>query len=69
MMLQQAELLKDSGDSARLNGLMCPGAADWLNALPSRSLALQLSDDEFRIAIGFDLAHQSVHHTSALVAI
>ena len=55
MMLQQAELLKDSGDSNRLNGLMCPGAADWLNALPSRSLALQLSDDEFRIAIGFRL--------------
>ena len=55
MMLQQAELLKDSGDSARLNGLMCPRAADWLNALPSRSLALQLSDDEFRIAIGFRL--------------
>ena len=55
MMLQQAESLKESGHVARLNGLMCPGAADWLNALPSRTLALQLTDDEFRIAIGYRL--------------
>ena len=55
MTLQQAESLKESGHVARLNGLVCPGAADWLNALPSRTLALQLTDDEFRIAIGYRL--------------
>ena len=54
-MLQQAESIKGSGHVARLNGLVCPGAADWLNALPSRTLALQLTDDEFRIAIGYRL--------------
>ena len=35
-----------------MNALVCPGAADWLNALPSRTLALH---DEFRIAIGYRL--------------
>ena len=55
MMLQQAESLKESGHVAGMNGLMCPGAADWLNALLSRTLALQVTDDEFRIAIGYRL--------------
>ena len=46
---------KNPEENTRLQGLMCPGAGDWLNALPSLALCLQLDDEEFRIAMGFRL--------------
>ena len=48
-------LEKNPEENTRLQGLMSPGAGDWLNALPSRALCLQLDDKEFRIAMGFRL--------------
>ena len=50
--------LQDSAldiDKARLQGVLCPGASDWLNALPSRTLCLNLNDAQFRIAVGLRL--------------
>ena len=35
---------------ARLQGVNCRGAGDWLNALPSNLFGLCLQDDQFRIA-------------------
>ena len=46
---------KNPEENTRLQGLMCLGAGDWLNALPFRALCLQLDDEEFRIAMGFRL--------------
>jgi len=40
----------DAADVARLHGVACPGAGAWLNALPSSTLGLLLSAEEFRIA-------------------
>ena len=37
---------------ARLQGVNCRGARDWLNALPSNPFGLCLQDDQFRITCG-----------------
>lgn len=42
-------------DKARLLGCACPGSGDWLNALPSNTLGLCLTDDSFRVACGLRL--------------
>ena len=48
MMIQQAELLRETEHASSLNGLP-PGAADWLNAFPSRTLELQITANEDQI--------------------
>jgi hypothetical protein len=40
---------------SRLRGCCAPGAGDWLNAIPSGSLGLRLTDDQFAVAVGFRL--------------
>ena len=40
---------------ARLQGVNCRGARDWLNALPSNPFGLCLQDDQFRITCGIRL--------------
>ena len=56
-MLHQSECLlrENPADKSRIKGLLCQGASDWLNALPSRTLSLQMNDEEFRIAVGYRL--------------
>ena len=52
------EDLYDAGsdsDKARLSGVSCTGASDWLNAIPSRTLCQNLSDSQFRVAVGLRL--------------
>lgn len=47
----------------RLLGCSSPGSGDWINALPSESLGLKLSDDQCRIAIALRLGAKlsSIH--------
>ena len=47
-MIQQAELLRETEHASSLNGLR-PGAADGLNAFPSRTLVLQITANEDQI--------------------
>jgi hypothetical protein len=39
-----------SKELARFRGTTCPGSGDWLSALPSSNLGLELSDDAFQIS-------------------
>ena len=40
---------------ARYKGVSCNGSGDWLNALPSSNLRLEMSDDCIRISAGLRL--------------
>jgi hypothetical protein len=42
-------------DRARLYGCICRGSGDWINSLPSNSLGLCLTDEQFRISCGLRL--------------
>ena len=54
---QVSQFLQEAtaSDAARLHGAACKGASDWLNAMPSRSLGLHMSDEQLRIAVSFRL--------------
>ena len=55
---RQAALLEQHNDAAniaRIHGVACPGAGAWLNALPSTTLGLLMSAEEFRIATALRL--------------
>ena len=54
---QVSQFLQEAtaSDAARLYGAACKGASDWLNAMPSRSLGLHMSDEQLKIAVSFRL--------------
>ena len=56
--LERLYLATDSQTISRLEGCRAPGAGDWLNALPSGTLGLRLSNEQFSIAVGLRLGAQ-----------
>ena len=47
--------LNEPVDIVRINGSSCSGSGDWINSLPSSSLGLTLSDDQYRVACALRL--------------
>ena len=45
----------DASSVARLHGCRAPGSGDWLHALPSSTLGLHMSDEQFTTAIALRL--------------
>ena len=48
--LRELENVSTEQDNVRLQGAKCRGSSDWINTLPSSTLKLKLTHEQFRLA-------------------